>query len=321
MKNHLKIGDYGSLSSDYDALLKILEKIRKTPTQFGSAASDFEIPNIFVKAIAGLEDELEAVQNGGQKKLFTKNKAQVGGLSRVGVDVVVEFFQNVFVFGEVFSDTWFSPGGFEDKKSPPQAFNSLRAKVRKQNEQFVFQLTHYKENRADYSDSDADKDESESDDAGGKKSDSSDSDSDSDSSDDGSDADVKKKGGAKGGVKKKKKGSDAESGSSSGSDSDSSGSDSSDYSEPSETSEDSDMDEDAQRQRRRRRWLKTEADWEAEGREKDQKARLAELHAERVKKKQVGFVCCSRRDRVVYGRGQKKTLCRGGQKNVRNFYS
>jgi len=76
MKNHMKIDDYASTTSDYEALLKMLEKLR---TQM---EADGGPPKAFIKAIGNLEDYVEKQheditekKKSGTKLQENKNKA------------------------------------------------------------------------------------------------------------------------------------------------------------------------------------------------------------------------------------------------------
>eukprot|EP00396_MALV-II-16_sp_LP-1_P000097 gene97-226_t len=169
-----------------------------------------------------------------------------------------------------------------------KAFNTLRAKVTKQNADFQEQIDDLKANPEAYEADDAPEDDEDEDS----------SDSESEAGAD-SDAEDEK-------PSKKKAGSDSDSGSASGSgsdsdsDSDSSGSDmSSEYSSGSTESEESGLDAEEARQKRRMRWLMTAEDYEQERREREAQEKLKEREKERMLKK-------AEKSKLGGGQGSKK---------------
>ncbi|CAD7968416.1 unnamed protein product [Amoebophrya sp. A120] len=78
MKNHLKISDYSSLLQDYEGGRKMLDKIKTqaiNASVSGQKTAAQETPKFFIKAIATLAEHVENTHAGGEKKLFSKNKA------------------------------------------------------------------------------------------------------------------------------------------------------------------------------------------------------------------------------------------------------
>lgn len=189
MKNHTKIDDYATLITDYETVVKMLEKLKPVIEKDGGP------PGQFVKAIAGLEEYVEAQHAEQSEK--KQNKGEKLGQNKA------------------------------------KALNTLRAKVRKGNRDFQDQLERLKEHPEEF-ESEAGSEDDKSDDAAESDSDaseagsassssssssgSSDSSSDSDSDDSDSDSDSSSTSGSGSGS-----GSSASSSGSSNSDSDSDG--------------------------------------------------------------------------------------------------
>eukprot|EP00933_Yihiella_yeosuensis_P062556 TRINITY_DN6553_c0_g1_i1.p1 TRINITY_DN6553_c0_g1~~TRINITY_DN6553_c0_g1_i1.p1 ORF type:complete len:1003 (+),score=295.30 TRINITY_DN6553_c0_g1_i1:123-3011(+) len=228
LKNHVKIDDFASIITDYEALLKMLEKLKT------AVAEDGGPPAQFVKAISDLEDYVEKThadlqekkQNKGEK--LTENKAK--------------------------------------------AFNTLRAKVRKQNKQFQESIEQYKANPEDFaaveqeasasSGSEAEESGSSSSSSSGSSGSSSDSDSSSSDSDSSSD-------------------------SGSGSDSDSD-------SDSDSSAADGDGDADAVREKKMARWLidpeklKAREEKAAKDKEKEEEQKKKDLEKRAARRKDEG---------------------------------
>jgi len=106
MTNHLKIDDFSSLISDYEAILKMLDKLKVIVEQDGGP------PGQFVKAICGLEDYVdkthadlqEKKQNKGEKlteskqKAFNTLRAKVRKGNRAFQDEIERFKENPKAF-------------------------------------------------------------------------------------------------------------------------------------------------------------------------------------------------------------------------------
>jgi len=217
-KNHMKIDDFANLITDYEAILKVPDKMKVVMEQEGGP------PPEFLKAISSIELYTERLHAEHLEKKATK--------------------------------------GEKLPQNKQLAFNTLRAKVRKGNKQYLEQITRLREHPSDFesegeeeNDEQSDAEDSDSDDekADSSASDGSDSDSDSDSSSSSSDSSSSNS----------SSGSDSSSGSSSSSDSSSSDSDSSSASgrswRKSEGDDDSeeDLDEEAAREKKMLRWLIT----------------------------------------------------------------
>jgi hypothetical protein len=233
MRNHMKIDDFAKLITDYETMLKMLDKLK------GVIEKDGGPPSFFIKALTNLEVYCERLN----QELKEKKEST----------------------GEKLSE------------NRAKAFNTLRARVRKQNKPYLEQIEHCKEHPSDYesaaasadeksessssseADSDSDSDSSGSDsDSSSDSNSSSSSSSNSDSSSDSSDSD-----------------SDSSSGTGSNSDSDSD-SDQSDSFTGTSGSDDEGGDKEAAREKKMLRWLITPEQEVKNRRKEEQRVKAAE---------------------------------------------
>jgi len=166
MKNHMKIDDFASLITDYETILKMLDKLSAVVQQTTGGP-----PNFFTKAIANMEaycerchqEHLERKQNNGEK--LTESKQRAFNTLRAKVRKGNKTFQEEL----------------DRMKEHPSDFESEAESEKEKSES-----SDSEEEAAGKSDSDSGSSDSSGSDSSGSSSSSSNSDSDSDSDSDSS---------------------------------------------------------------------------------------------------------------------------------------